>query len=121
MKLIISIISLQLFVFGQFAVAELEGQWDTGKENTIVKIYQKNGIMQGEIVSSGNPKAQPGTNLIKDLKKEGQEWKCKLFAPKRQEWVDATLKRQGDKLNISVKVGLFSNTMDWSFVKPKAP
>jgi hypothetical protein len=118
MKTITSVISLYLFILAQFAMADLEGNWDTGKENTIVKIHQKDGIMLGEIVSSDNPKAKPGANLIKELKKEGQVWKGKLFAPKKQEWVDATFTRQGEKLTILVKVGPLSNTVDWKLVKP---
>ena len=118
MKTRTSVIGLCLFIFAPFALADLEGLWNTGKENTIITIHQEDGNMLGEIVSSDNPKAKPGTNLIKDLKKDGEVWKGRLFAPKKRKWVDATFTRQGDNLNVLVKVGFSSNSVDWKLVRP---
>jgi uncharacterized protein (DUF2147 family) len=99
-----------------FAQTDLTGTWNTGKENTLVKIYEKEGVYFGELISSDNPKAQIGRQLIKDLKNEKGEWKGKLYAPKKKEWVDAEMDLVDDDLNITIKAGFFKKTIEWKKV-----
>ena len=100
-----------------FAQSDLTGKWHTGKENTLVKIYETKGEYFGEIVSSDNPKVQIGKKIVKDLKNKKGKWKGKLFAVKKQEWVDAEFKPKNDILEITVKVGFFTKTVEWNKVK----
>lgn len=116
-KLISTLMSF-LLVAAPCAQAGLEGNWNTGKENTIVKIHQKDGVTLGEIISSDNPNATAGIQLIKEIKKQNDGWQGKLLVPRKKKWFDASFKRTGDKLQVTVKAGMISQTTDWKIVKP---
>jgi uncharacterized protein (DUF2147 family) len=103
-----------------FAQTDLTGTWDTGKENTLVKIYEKEGVYLGEIISSDNPKAEIGTQLIKDLNNEDGEWRGQLYAIKREKWVDAEMELEEGILKIKVSAGFRSRTVEWTKVKSEA-
>jgi len=92
----------------------IEGTWNTGKDNTQIEITEANGIYEGKIHSSENENAKIGKRLLKDIKLIDGEWKGKLFAAKKGEWVDATLKEEEGKLLVTVDVGWTSKTIKWS-------
>ena len=100
-----------------FAQGDLTGTWNTGKENTLVKIFEKEGVYFGEIVSSDNPKAVIGKQIIKDLKKEDNEWKGKLYAIKKKKWVNAKMVLENEKLIITVKAGIIKKKIKWKKVE----
>jgi len=100
-----------------FAQDDLTGSWNTGKQNTIIKIFEKEGVYFGELISSDNPKAIIGKQLIKDVKNDDGEWKGKLFAVKKKEWVDAEFDMKEDNLEITISVGFFTKTIEWKKVK----
>lgn len=90
------------------------GIWNTGKDNTKIEIAEVNGVYEGKIVASDNAKAKIGKLLIKGVQLVDGEWKGKLFAPKRGEWMDAVLKEKGNQLLITVKAGWMSKTIEWA-------
>jgi hypothetical protein len=112
------VLSMILFLFSTtlFAQNDLTGTWNTGKENTLVKIYEKEGLHFGEIVSSDNPKVKIGKQIIKNVELDGDEWEGELFAVKKQEWYDAEFKPEGENMEITIKVGFFSKTVEWKKV-----
>ena len=114
----ISILFFVLFTalslpFGMNAQQSIKGIWNTGNQNTKIKIKEVNGKMIGVLSSSDNKKAKIGAKIIKDIQSKKGVWKGKLFAAKKRKWVDAVFKRKGNKLKITVSAGLISKTIEW--------
>jgi len=93
---------------------KIVGIWNTGTDNTKIEITEKDGVCSGKIISSDNPKAQIGKVLLKDVKSVDGEWAGKLFAPQKGEWMDAVLEAKNSLLEITVEVGWFSKTIEWT-------
>jgi uncharacterized protein (DUF2147 family) len=116
MKKLFLVLIFSLLSSALFAQTDLTGTWNTGKDNTLVKIFEKDGVYVGEIESSDNPKAEIGKQLIKDLRNEDDEWAGKLYAIKKKEWVDAEMELIDDNLKITIKAGFFKKTIEWKKV-----
>jgi uncharacterized protein (DUF2147 family) len=114
MKNIFLVIVLSLIGISVFAQSDIAGEWNTGDQNTVVKIEQDNGIYIGKIISSDNPEVKTGKLLVKELRQTKGTWKGKLYAPKRNEWYDADFVRKGNKLMVEISVGFFSKTIEWT-------
>ena len=114
MKKLSVLICLLFSTLAMNAQQTITGIWNTGKENTNVEITEVNSVCEGVIVSSDNTKAKIGKQLLKDIKLVDGEWKGKLFAAKKGEWMDAVLEEKGNKLLITVKAGWKSKTLEWT-------
>ena len=111
-NLILIVVTLCSFsVFGQ---SQLNGTWNTGEDNTKIEISESESLITGNIKSSDNPKAQIGKVILKDLKEEGNNWKGKIFAAKKQKWYEAVITPKGNTLEIEISVGFFSKTIEWT-------
>jgi uncharacterized protein (DUF2147 family) len=51
--------------------------------------------------------------MVKDLEQTRGKWKGKVYAPKRKEWYDAEFILKENTLDIKIKVGFFSKTIEW--------
>ena len=96
------------------AQSSIAGVWNTGNDNTKVEIAEVDGVYEGKIFSSDNADAPIGKRLLKDIQLVDGEWKGKLFAAKRGEWMDAVLQEVDNQLAITVKAGWMSKTVEWS-------
>lgn len=118
------------------------GKWktvddETGKEKSIVEIYEKNGLIYGKLVElleeknknavcsacSGKNKNKPylGLIIITDLKKDGDEWSGgKILDPKigKEYKCNMTLENS-NKLKVRGYVGisLIGRTQYWQRVR----
>jgi hypothetical protein len=117
MKKLIAVLIFSLFGSALFAQTDLAGNWDTGMENTLVKIFEKKGVYFGEIVSSDNPEAEIGKQLIKDLMHENGKWKGKLYAVKKKKWVNAVVELEDGHMKITIKAGFKKKTIEWNKVE----
>ena len=99
--------------FGLSAQDFPKGIWLTGEENTKIETYEKEGAWYGKIVSSDNPKAKIGKDILRAFKQEDGKWKGKLFATKRDKILDAVIEPTEDDLNITVAAGFFTKTLVW--------
>ncbi len=70
----------------------IEGLWLTPKDNTIIETYQKDDKWFGKIVSSDNPKAIEGLDILRNFTQSGKHFNGKIFAIKRRKTIDATIK-----------------------------
>lgn len=114
----LSIFLITLFFSVTLSAQEsLKGTWSTGEENTKIQTYQKDGKWYGKIISSDNPKAEIGFDVLREFKKEKGEWSGKIFAAKKGKLMDAKIKPEEDLLEISVSAGFFSKTLKWKKVK----
>ena len=110
----LSILFIVLFYISALSAQDsLKGIWLTGEENTKIETYQKDGAWFGKIVSSDNPNAKIGTNILRDFKRENGEWKGKIFAAKRGKIMDAVINPANNILKITVSAGFFSKDLEW--------
>ncbi len=117
MKKVVVLFALILLGSSLLAQDDLSGSWDTGEHNTVVKIFEKEGVYVGEIISSDKSAEAVGKQIIKDLKKDEGEWEGKLYAARKKKWVDAKMSREDETLKIKVKVGFMSKTIEWKKAK----
>ncbi|MEM7104455.1 MAG: hypothetical protein AAF502_15065 [Bacteroidota bacterium] len=96
------------------AQQSLNGIWNTGKENTKIEISEVDGVLEGKIFSSDNPNVKIGKVLLKDIKSVKGEWQGKLFAAKKEKWMDTVIKENGNQLLITVKAGIMRKTLEWT-------
>ena len=115
MKVIITLCIL-LSALAAHAQTSITGIWDTGQENSKIEIKEMNGVYEGKLVSSDNPKAKIGNLILKDVKSVGRTLKGKLFSVKKNKWFDAVLKTEGKQLLITISSGISSKTLKWSKV-----
>lgn len=115
-KIILFSISL-FYILALSAQDSLEGIWLAGEDNTKIETYQKDGAWFGKIVSSDNPNAKIGTNILRDFKKDRDEWKGKIFAAKRGKILDAIIEPTKNILTITVSAGFFSKDLEWKRIE----
>lgn len=116
---------------------EVFGKWeiknDAGRVNSIIEVYEENGIVQGKVIKitkedhrdrkctecPGDLKDKPieGLRVIRDFKKEGDEYvNGTLIDPhsgkqyKGKIWVD---KENPDLLNVRGYIAFFYKTKTW--------
>lgn len=115
LKNVITVVLMTLFSITNYAQSQSDvaGDWVVGKQNTVIKIEQHNNVYSGKIISSDNPKAKIGNLMVKELKQKNGEWKGKVYSAKRKEWYDAEFIPKENMLDVKIKVGFFSKTMEW--------
>jgi uncharacterized protein (DUF2147 family) len=100
--------------FATLAKAQsLEGLWNTGMENTIVKIKKTDNAYVGEVESSDNPQAAAGKIILKNIKKSDENYEGEIFVMKKQDWFNAKLDPKIDELVITVSAGIFKKIVKW--------
>jgi len=114
MKIIASLFFLLVSITSLSAQTAPTGVWNTGSNNTKVEITEVEGSYIGKILSSDNTDAKIGKQLLKGISFDGKAWKGKIFAPKKGEWMDATLTPKEDVLEIKVGSGFMSKTIEWA-------
>lgn len=112
----IIVVLMALFSITNYAQSQsdITGEWAVGKQNTVVKIQQQNEVYSGKIISSDNPKAKIGKLMIKGLKLKKGKWRGKIYAPRRSEWYDAEFIPNEKSIEIKIKAGFFSKTIEWT-------
>ncbi len=130
----LAFIFLFCFVFGANAQSIL-GKWKTiddrsGKAKSIIKIYEKDGKVFGDIVhifhkmerdtcSAGLQKSHEyvGMTIIRDMEKEGNQYEDGTFTdPGSGKNYQAKIWLNGDNpniLNVRGYVGIFYRTQNW--------
>lgn len=119
LRSIFLVLIIGLFSINGMAQSDITGTWNTGKDNTIVKIERQNGVYIGSIISSDNPKAKQGIVILKDLEPKIDSWTGKMYAPRRAEWYDVEISTSGNKMQLEMTVGFFSKSIEWTKHNPK--
>ncbi|MFT6807536.1 MAG: hypothetical protein ACJA01_000756 [Saprospiraceae bacterium] len=99
------------------AQTNLVGKWNTGEDSTIVQTYKRDGAWYREIMSSDNPKAKIGTNILRGFKKEGDKWIGKLYAAKRDKIMKSEIRLIDSALNITVFAGFITRNLTWEKIE----
>jgi hypothetical protein len=112
MKILVLFLGVLLTSISMNAQQSINGIWNTGQDNTKIKI--DNTI--GKIHSSDNAKATVGKLIIKDLNKVGNSYKGKLYLIRRNLWADAVFVPNGKLLNVTISAGFQKKTVVWNLV-----
>ncbi|MCA0931371.1 DUF2147 domain-containing protein [Lutimonas saemankumensis] len=96
-----------------FSQSDLNGLWNTGKDNTVIEISESNGEIKGKIKSSDNEKAEIGKITLKELIKHGALWRGKIYAAKRKEWYDVEITPKNNLLKLKIDIGFMSKSLEW--------
>ena len=91
---------------------EIVGTWDTGRENSIVEIYEDNGELFGKIISSDRAEVVGKINL-KNLQNKGDHWEGELFVFKRRSWYDVAIHEENETLFVVISIGFFEKEVEW--------
>lgn len=102
------------FALSIHAQTSLTGVWNMGQDNTKIDITKGNETYEGKILSSDNANVKSGKVVLKDVKSVNGKWQGKLYSPKKNEWFNAVLKVEGNKLLVTVKSGWASKTVEWT-------
>ena len=106
-------ILLALFIsLTAFSQNEIVGTWDTGRENSIVEIYEDNGELFGKIISSDRAEVVGKINL-KNLQNKGDHWEGELFVFKRKSWYDVAIHEDNETLFLVISIGFFEKEVEW--------
>ncbi len=117
MKSLFITVFISLVCLSFSAFENLSGVWNTGNQNTQVKMEKHNEVFEGRIISTDSDNTKPGALIVKEVKYVKGEWVGKIYAPKRDEWYNAKFRIVDDKLTITITVGFFSKTVEWTEVK----
>jgi uncharacterized protein (DUF2147 family) len=118
LRIMILVTVLSLFSITVFSQNDISGRWNTGDQNTVIKIEQQDGVYIGKIISSDNPEVKQGKVILKDVKPKKDGWTGKIYAPRRGEWYDADITINGNKMKLEMSVGFFSKYIEWTMHNP---
>jgi len=113
MKTLILFITIILTTLTSHSQIPLSGKWNTGSDNTIIEIYHKSDGYYGKIISSENREAKIGTDILQGFTYRNNRWQGKVFGPRRNQLMDATIEIKGDTMILKVGSGIMSRTLEW--------
>ncbi|MDT0557166.1 hypothetical protein RM697_00815 [Ichthyenterobacterium sp. W332] len=110
-----NIATIFFLLFGIIAMnaQSFESLWNTGKENTTVKIIKTGDLFEGFLDSSDNKKAPIGKLLIKDIKQSDGFYEGKIYVVKKKKWYKAKFELKSNILIITIYSGLMKKTVEW--------
>ncbi len=96
---------------------DILGNWKLSEDNTQIEIVKSGDAYNGTVVDS-DIKEVIGKVVLKDFKKQGDVWKGKFYAARKNRLLDATLKETGNNtLEMKVSAGPRSKTLTMTRVK----
>lgn len=102
------------------AQSQLDGVWNPGVGDLLLEIRENNlGHREGVIVTSDNPDAPPGKQIIRNLTYKEDHWEGEFFIPRFGKWLEAHFYPEAQQMEVTVYVGWFSKSRVWS--RHKAP
>lgn len=96
---------------------DIAGIWKMAENNAEIEIKKEGDVYNGTVIKSDVEKAIGKVVLI-DFKKEGDEWKGKFYAVRRDRTVNATIKETGaDAMEMVINSGRRSRTVPMTRAK----
>ena len=92
---------------------DLKGIWQTGRNNTLIEIYEKDNSLYGKVIFSDNPEAPVGKDVLENLTRDGNTWKGTMYSWKKDKRANVTVEPAGNSLKIKIDAGLIPVTLEW--------
>lgn len=89
------------------------GYWNTGQENTVIEIKEVDSKIEGRIFTSDNSKAPTGKLILKDIYRDEDLVKGKLYSPKRDRWFDASFSPKSNDMEVTITAGWVERKVNW--------
>ncbi len=107
------ILAAVLALFAHSAIAEgLGGFWKHAEEPGWIEIDMAAGT--GTVLRNDKFPERVGRQILKDIESDGDAWSGQVYAEKLKEYKQAELTLDGEgRLQIKVKVGFLSRTVEW--------
>ena len=96
-----------------FATTALDGNWQTGEDNSVVHVESSDGVATGKLISSDNPKAKMGTEILRNFKQTKGVWNGEIYAAKKDKLYNATITPTENSLEIKISAGVVSKKLSW--------
>ena len=99
---------------------DIAGFWKHAEEPGWIEISVEDGVGKGVVVRNDVFPERVGRELLKDLRADGKRedhWRGQVYAEKLGEYKDAEISLpESGQMEIKVKVGFMSRTLDWNRV-----
>ena len=99
------------------SAGDIVGIWQHADEPAWIEIRMEDGVGKGTVVRNEVYPERVGRELLQDLAADEHEealWRGQVYAERLGEYKDAEiLLAEPDSLQIKVKVGFMSRTIDW--------
>jgi uncharacterized protein (DUF2147 family) len=96
----------------------LDGLWNTHKDNTYVEIKSTSSKIEGRIERTSHDNVSIGSLIIKDVKRVSpNSFTGTIYSFKYQRWFPAKMTRNQDVLIIQINTKIKTTTMEWHLVK----
>ena len=109
------LVSLAMLVAPLASAEAISGFWKHAEEPAWIEINLEQG--KGTVVRNDKFPERVGREILKDLKAEDPEkgpWRGQVYAERLGEYKDAEISMpEPDRMNIKVKVGFISRTVEW--------
>ena len=97
-----------------FSDESIVGFWQTGKNNTVVEIYEKDGLFFGKVIKSKKVGASIGKDLITNCRLIDGKYYGELNNLKSNETFNIILSTKEEDIEIAVLLGFFKQKKIWS-------
>lgn len=117
MRLFTSLLFLIVISFSLSAQEDVKGKWQTGDDNTVVEIYQKDGAVFGKIISSDNAKATINLDVMKNFICKDGQWNGEIYSLKKKKTYPAAFTLTANVMDIVVDAGITTKEIRWQRMK----
>ena len=112
-RLILATLMMLGLTYNAIAQSELEGDWQTGEDNTVIRVVTTDGVATGKMISTDYPNAKLGIAILRDFKQVKGIWTGQIFAAAKGKLYDATISPDASTLHIKVTDGFLSKKLAW--------
>ena len=95
----------------------IEGKWNTGVENTIIRIYKTHTGWEGRTVSTDREGVKTNQLVLRGITEKDDQWEGEFYIPKLGVWLDATLVPAEDEMKVTAHTWLMSKTKEWKRIQ----
>jgi len=95
----------------------IKGVWHTGQDNATVEFYKNGARLFGKLLTTDNRYAKIGMIILHDLSFSKDQWKGKIYAPRRDKLYSVSITPGDDTMELLVTAGIFKKKLTWKKVE----
>lgn len=110
MNLIFLLLNLSIVNLWQ---QDVMGRWNTGKSDTIIETFMKDGKLYGKVISSLDKEAKIGNEILRNFQFNEDKWSGEFYLAKRNRLFNADLVITGSDMEITLYTGFRDRILVW--------